>query len=81
MGYWNDYDEALREGWNILMDREEIIFRIAQATDGMSGRSLKNLVTRAVKEAMKRVLHDPERKVQLHEKDFLEELRQTGKSV
>jgi len=80
-GYWRDFDQALCDAWEILMDRTEIVFRIAQATDGMSGRWLKNLVTRAVKEATKRALHDPERKVQLHEKDFLEELGQTGKSV
>jgi hypothetical protein len=80
-GYWRDFDQALCDAWEILMDRTEIVFRIAQATDGKSGRRLKNLVTRAVKEATKRALHDPERKVQLHEKDFLEELGQTGKSV
>jgi SpoVK/Ycf46/Vps4 family AAA+-type ATPase len=80
-GHFDLLYAVLSRGWDLLVNPEEIIFRIAQATDGMSGRSLKNLVTRAVKEAMKRVLHDPERKVQLHEKDFLEELRQTGKSV
>jgi len=36
---WEDYEEALRDAWDILMDPEEIIFRIAQATGGMSGRS------------------------------------------
>jgi hypothetical protein len=57
------------------MDPTEIVFRIAQKTDGMSGRSLKNLVTRAVKEATKRAIKDPERKVQLREADFLNQIR------
>ena len=73
--YWCLFESALSKGWQLLMDPTQIVFRIAQKTDGMSGRSLKNLVMRAVKEATKRALNDLERKVQLRELDFLDQIR------
>ena len=63
-------EEAISVAWKILTDPDAIIARLAQATEGLSGRALKNMVTVATKTAMRRSLSDPQRRVTLRESDF-----------
>jgi SpoVK/Ycf46/Vps4 family AAA+-type ATPase len=69
--YTTSHDEALLEAWNIVMTPDKIITRLATATEGQSGRQLKNMVTKANMVAVKRSYQDGVRKpVTRRESDF-----------
>jgi SpoVK/Ycf46/Vps4 family AAA+-type ATPase len=64
-------DEALLEAWNILMTPDMIKTRLATATEGQSGRQLKNMVTKATMVAVKRSYQSGVRRpVTFRESDF-----------
>jgi SpoVK/Ycf46/Vps4 family AAA+-type ATPase len=66
-----NYDKALIEAWEIFMNPDMILSRLATATDCQSGRQIKNMVDKATMKAVRRSCQDGERKpVTLRESDF-----------
>lgn len=67
----DSHDDAILEAWDIVMTPDMVITRLATATEGQSGRQLKNMVTKATMVAVKRSYQDGVRKpVRFRESDF-----------
>jgi AAA+ superfamily predicted ATPase len=66
--YNEDASEVLFESWEMVMTPKMMLARISDATQGYSGRQLKNLVSKATMKAVERAGHRGI--VSLRESDF-----------